>query len=384
MVKILGIINETFNGLLGKVPCYNTVENWVKKCGLNLYNSSGERLQSNKYAQIVDESMMIGSEKLLLTLGVSAEHQGSPFSCSNIDILDIAVAESWNGEGVKKQLETAANKVGHPPEYVISDNASILSKGIKCAGFRHQRDISHSLGMFLERTYKGEPDFMAYCKLMTEPKFKHNMKKVAYLLPPKQRTVARFINMSDWVRWSSNLLRIYYTLSAEEKHIFSFVPSNAALIDELSEVLWCINSMETLCKNNGLSEETVIKCQKEIKKYLFTGNQRMIQLGENISNFLKGELEFVKPGKAHNNSSDIIETIFGKYKARKSPNKLNGVTPFVLFLPLYTRLSETSADKINFKEALENTTMKDVKLWAKKNMSQNLMQLRNQKLNKVA
>lgn len=383
-MKILGIINETFNGLLGKIPCYNTVENWVKKCGLNLYNSSGERLQSNKYAQIVDESMMIGSEKLLLTLGVSAEHQGSPFSCSNIDILDIAVAESWNGEGVKKQLETAANKVGHPPEYVISDNASILSKGIKCAGFRHQRDISHSLGMFLERAYKDEPDFMDYCKLMTEPKFKHNMKKVAYLLPPKQRTVARFINMSDWVRWSSNLLRIYYTLSAEEKHIFSFVPSNAALIDELSEVLWCINSMETLCKNNGLSEETVIKCQKEIKKYLFTGNQRMIQLGEKISSFLKGELEFVKPGKAHNNSSDIIETIFGQYKARKSPNKLNGVTPFILFLPLYTRLSETSADKINFKNALENTTMKDVKLWAKKNMSQNLMQLRNQKLNKVA
>jgi len=87
VVKILNIINETFDNLLGRIPCYNTIENWVKKCGLNLYNSSGSRLQWDKYAQIVDESMMIGSEKLLLTLGVPAAHQGAPLSCNNISIL---------------------------------------------------------------------------------------------------------------------------------------------------------------------------------------------------------------------------------------------------------------------------------------------------------
>jgi len=75
-VKILNIINETFDNLLGSISCCNTNENWVKKCDLKLYNSSGARLQSDKYAQIVDESMMIGSEKLVLTLGVPAAHQG--------------------------------------------------------------------------------------------------------------------------------------------------------------------------------------------------------------------------------------------------------------------------------------------------------------------
>jgi len=296
----------------------------------------------------------------------------------------MAVAESWNSERVKIQLETAANRVGHPPQYVISDNASVLRKGIKCAGLKHQRDISHSLGVFLERTYKNESDFITYCKLMTEPKFKYNMKKVAYLLPPTQRTVARFINMSNWIKWSSSLLRIYHTLSVEEKQIFSFIPANASLIDEFSEVIECVNTIESLCKNKGLSGEILIKCQQIIKRHLLSGNQRMIQLGESISKFLMEEIKIVEPDTAHNNSSDIIESIFGKYKARKSPNKLNGVTSFILYLPLYNRLSGDYDGKYDFKEALETTTIKDINLWTKENLRQNLMQLRKKKLNKVA
>lgn len=44
--------------------------------------------------------MMIGSKKLLLTLGVPAEHQGRPLNHNDVTVLDIAVEESWNGECV--------------------------------------------------------------------------------------------------------------------------------------------------------------------------------------------------------------------------------------------------------------------------------------------
>jgi hypothetical protein len=36
--------------------------------------------------------MMIGSEKLLLTLGVPAAHQGHPLNCGDVSILEMAVA----------------------------------------------------------------------------------------------------------------------------------------------------------------------------------------------------------------------------------------------------------------------------------------------------
>lgn len=328
--------------------------------------------------------MMIGSEKLLLTLGVPAVHKGRPLNCNDVSILDIAVADSWNGEGVETQLKTASKKVGHNPLYVISDNASIMKKGIRCAEFKHQRDISHSLGMYLERMYKNELDFKNYLKLMTEPKFKYNMKKIAYLLPPNQRTIARFLNISEWVKWSSKMLDVYHTLQVEERAVFSFVPANASLIDELLEVTNCIRNIEYLCKNKGLSKETVSKCQQVIKRHLLCGNTRMVQLGENIFNFLTDEIKIIEANTAHNNSSDIIESLFGKYKARKSPNKLNGVTSFILFMPIYTKLSKDNKNKFNFKVALEEIRMRQLKVWEEKNLTQNLMQLRINGLKKAA
>ena len=134
----------------------------MKKFGFDVYNSSGKSLEGEEYAQVVDESMMIGGEKLLVTLGVPAAHQGRPLRHRDARVLDLVVAGSWTGEGVGKQLEKAAGKVGHRPEYVVSDNAATLSKGIRLCGVSHHRDISHSLGMHVERTYKEASDFQAY------------------------------------------------------------------------------------------------------------------------------------------------------------------------------------------------------------------------------
>lgn len=42
-----------------------------------------------------------------------------------------------------------------------------------------------------------------------------------------------------------------------------------------------------------------------------------------------------------NISSDIIEFFFGIYKSKKSPNKLYGVTSFVLTIPLSKVVNES-------------------------------------------
>lgn len=39
VVKILEMFYEVIEGKCGKVPCYNTVENWMKKLGLSVYEN---------------------------------------------------------------------------------------------------------------------------------------------------------------------------------------------------------------------------------------------------------------------------------------------------------------------------------------------------------
>ncbi|MFR8355238.1 MAG: hypothetical protein ACLVEJ_05970 [Parabacteroides sp.] len=144
-----------------------------------------------------DESMMIGSEKLLLTL------EFPPGIKDRLFVIRIWTSLTWLSQPVGREKQwkcnskAAAEKVGHKPQYVISDNASIMNKGTRLSGIPHHRDISHTLGMYLERTYKEADDFKAYIKDMANVKFKHNMKKaayLAYLLP--NVIIARFINLS--------------------------------------------------------------------------------------------------------------------------------------------------------------------------------------------
>lgn len=38
IIEILEIVNETFNEISGETPTYNSIGNWVKKCGLGVEN----------------------------------------------------------------------------------------------------------------------------------------------------------------------------------------------------------------------------------------------------------------------------------------------------------------------------------------------------------
>ena len=62
-----------------------------------------------------------------------------------------------------------------------------------------------------------------------------------------------------------------------------------------------------------------------------------------------------------NISSDIIESTFGIYKSKKSPNKLYGITPFALMIPLYPKVANKVVTKtFNFKERIMNVKFKDI------------------------
>ena len=204
-----------------------TIGYWTQELGLSVYKESCSLFKDKRYALIVDESMMIGSEKLLLTLAIPAINAGSAITEKDITIVDISIAKSWNGTSIKNVLEKVADKIGHKPEYVISDNGFTVCKAVRNAGYAHHSDISHTLGMFLERVYKKEADFQELSNNVQLARFKYNMQDVAYVQPPSQRSIARFMNMSKWIDWISRMQYLYHTLRDDIKSIYAFIPHNA-------------------------------------------------------------------------------------------------------------------------------------------------------------
>ena len=63
----------------------------------------------------------------------------------------------------------------------------------------------------------------------------------------------------------------------------------------------------------------------------------------------------------NNICSDIIESTFGYFKERISPNKNNGYTPLVLLIPLRLQLSTIEDCKsFNARTAIGKTKMEDI------------------------
>jgi hypothetical protein len=366
------------------IPCHNSIENWVKKSGLSIYKEPKINNRTTEdYALVVDESMMIGSQKMLLTLGVKAEHEGSPLSHGDVEVLGMSVRQSWNSETICSELEDVSRRLNSRPSYVVSDNASVMNKSIRDFNVPHIRDISHTLGMFMERVYKKSEEFNNYMKELAQVKFREVMNPEAYLLPPKQRSIARFMNLSKVVDWSEKILKNYIQLTKQERNTFSFIPGYTSLIEELRTVLTCINSIEHEIKHNGLSHETFKKCINFMKPDLFFGNERMLQIAGQIVGWLREEIRKLPSETTRwNASSDIIESLFGVYKSKKSPNPLHGVTSFVLMLPLHTRIrTKNGTSHFDFKSSLETVFMSDIEQWKKEKLFENQVYKRIRKLN---
>ena len=72
-------------------------------------------------------------------------------------------------------------------------------------------------------------------------------------------------------------------------------------------------------------------------------------------------------------SSDIIESLFGYYKFRKSTNPLNGVTTQIFILPPVTKINKkTGRVSFSVKTALENVFLTNLKQWRDNHLTENM------------
>ncbi len=385
VVKILEIFAEVLGEGFGKIPCYNTVENWMKKLGLSVYQDD-QPCKGKKFAMVIDESIAINGQKLLLALAIPSEHQDRPVKHEDVTVLNMTVGANFKGEDIKNKIDEATNSAGSEAEYVVSDNAHNLVRGILDSGNVHHADISHSMGVILKHTYEKQADFVELTTLLGKIRLQYHLTNKAYLLPPNMRTIARFMNMSEWVKWGNSMLACFDKLPKEMQEAFAFINDYKSLFQELMAALDAIRHIEHICKNYGFS----IKTSKECQSYIIThviGNAypRQANLGLKMLEYFRKEEALLNEDRNICISSDIIESTFGIYKSKKSPNKLYGITPFALMIPLYPKIVNESVTKtFNFKERLVNVKLKDIDAWATKHLSKNWVTERTKTLKLVS
>lgn len=90
VVEILKIFEDVFGGACEKDPSYTTIRNRMLKLRLSIYND--DKTREETYAMVLDESVTVNRQKLLLILGIPSEHPGRPLEHSDVTVLDMRVA----------------------------------------------------------------------------------------------------------------------------------------------------------------------------------------------------------------------------------------------------------------------------------------------------
>ena len=325
-----------YMGLLGRVPSHSSIRNWVCKSGYYRVKEWGkERGQQVVY---VDESIVFGSEKILLILGISESSipQDRSVSHSDIEVLYVGVSQEWKSEAIAAQLALIGKQSGI--SYIVSDEGNNLCKAYKLGNYEHIEDCTHVLANHLKHIYQKNERFEEFRKLIGKLRMQlYLSKENSQFMPPNMRGKLRFANIFPCIDWAKKWLDKWETLSPQMQKSLSFLKENQDFIDELVCIEKAFKLVCATLKNEGFGRSQ----KADILKGLSVLNKRNNTLifKNNIKGYLANLTKKSKQLKKKHLlcSSDIIESFFGKFKQKINPNSKSGLSEFIFTIANFTK-----------------------------------------------
>lgn len=376
--RSLSKIFMTFNLYLNlslTPPSHSTSMLWIKKLGY--YKLTEVKLKSDDWIIILDESIGIGQEKVFLILGIQLKNVDftRPLQIQDMVPLLVKSRERWNAEDIEIELNKIKNELG-TIIYAIADGSNSIKTALRKANITWNYDVTHAIAVFLSRIYSNDLEFKNFTHLAGQMRFKLCCSKQAHLIPPNQRSKARFLNVDILSNWGIRALNAYDRdeTTPEEKEKLQWVSDMRFFIVELNTMMSVIEELSVILKNNGMSKVTIKKCKAVLKKI------KRGKLLEFKTMMLDYHNEYSKRISKKNEKqlccSDVIESIFGRYKSELSRNQMNGITDLVLIIPALT--ADLSQQSII--EAIDKCTVKEIEDWKKNNLCNSLVSKRKKVL----
>lgn len=370
-LRVLEVLNVVLH-LAYKKPSPSTIRMWEIKMGYEKINQIYSDTDS-EWVLIIDESVSVGSQKILLLIGVDLKEYkfGSPLRISDVEVLGLWIGKSWKGEQIDEKLALILKR-HYKFKYACSDNGNNLRKVLKINNLTHIEDCGHCLGKLLEKRYKKDSLYERFCIEKNRFRRQNVLSKDAVFLPPKNRTKGRFMNLWPTCEWSLKMLKIAEKYQTESVHLdklskIKWILDYEDFILKLHQEQQLINGVNKIIKAEGLSTDSIKKCEE-----LMDESKVDELFKEEIENYLRRNFEKLPEMKKIICSSDVIESIFGKFKNSLNNNSQSGLTEGSLAIANYGK--KTSATQV--KKVLEEVKIVDILEWREENLPETLLQQR--------
>lgn len=373
-------------------PHYSSIRNWVGRIGL--YELSRQKEKRDDWIFIIDLTLELGQEKAMVIYGISEKlwrekilAEKRELKHTDGEILGIEVTESATGEWIKNILENLSKTVGSPRQ-IVTDKGSNLQKGIQLYQQNNQElistyDVTHAMANLLKKELvlsESYQDFLTDCH---QCKQQLKQTELGFLIPPSQRSQCRYFNVERLVDWATNLLKCPLDIFPDLLEVIEFTKVEERLKEKFSWLnkyqqeipLWgtmvqMTRTLEKQLKLFGLNQESVTHFSENISHILIPSS--LSSFYDKIINYLKTEIEKIKDKRTILATSDVLESIFGKYKHFSKRCPLKNFRQTLLTIPLLT-MNLTSE---LIKQALETVRCRDLSEWINEVFGQSMLSKR--------
>jgi hypothetical protein len=435
-----------------ETPGFSSVRTWLFRLGLYLLQRPAE--YRSDWILILDLTVELGQAKCLVILGIPAarlSETGYALHHQDVEVLEIAILSHSTGAMIEQKLVDLSAQIGTPLQ-ILSDHGSDVKKGIENYQQQHPEvcytyDVTHQMALLLQHELAHDEryqSFVHYCHLTRQ---QIQQTELYFLVPPKPRAKARYLNVETYVHWAQQVL------AYQAQNDFSQINPAFALDEQtISALANCLDG-ETLAQLSGLDQkdypdkmalthtlvehlgpasfaqngavicqaadvgrrrfmeklawltdyqadiatyaqmvELVQTVEKQVKqaglhrasKSAFEKNTqarslspRIQQFNERIVQYLAREGNNIPEGQTLLATSDIIESIFGKYKLFSDERPLKEIGKMVLTIPVLT----TTITSELVKKAMESVRGIDVEHWANRLFGQSMLSKRRAAFN---
>ncbi len=326
--RILYVLREMDFLSLRWVPHFTSVINWTVRFGLAALNQV-EPI-SAPWLAIIDLSIDVGVKKALVVLRVPIEalaQRGSAIQLEDCECIGLCVTEHTDGDTVAKALTQIFATAGDPVA-LIKDGGTDLGKGVALWKEREGKksvwsidDIGHVMANALKAQFEKTKAFERFVGIVHKAGARLRQTKLAFLIPPKLRTKGRFQGISKLGEWAERMLDALAGRGRAEEHS-ALAKLRAAMvgfsalrpfIERFASTARCVAEVLEILKNKGLNQQTYRQCcelaeqlpkRSKVKKRLLAWLQRHLHIQCRLG---ISQMPLLV-------SSDIIESLFGKFK----------------------------------------------------------------------
>ena len=360
------------------VPCFSTIRSWLLRLGY--FNLTRPLDKTKSWLWLIDHTIQIGTQKILVILGCPMDEV--PFGeralqLSDLQLVALVPMEKSNGALVETELENAAQRTG-VPRLIVSDRGSDLRKGI--ADYveirpttAHVPDAAHYGANLLEHAWDQQPRWQQFLKELQDTSSKLRQTKSAYLLAPRLRAKARFMNVDAPLQFAGRVL----------KHLDGNVPRAKALeyygwLKEYRDDLavWqrehgLVQTTIALVRVQGLHTGTLALLEQEWGA--IGSRESTVRIAERLRAYVT-TYQPQTPGERFVASTEILESSFGKLKRIERQQSQDGMTGLMLVVgAMMGTRTETE-----LRAALDATPQKKVDNWVERTLGHSMQWLRKQ------